>query len=118
MINLPRKLSIDDIDKFVMPSNPRFSPSGENLAYVVTRIRKNSNFSTLYIVDSTNGSVKQFFDNAVNPSWSPDGRQMLFLSDRGVKEGENETGIWVTNLCGESRLLTTLRGGIEQPSWN
>ena len=80
MINLPRKLSIDDIEKFMMPSNPRFSPSGENLAYIVTKIRNNSNFSTLYVVDSTNGGVKQYFDNAMNPSWSPDGSQIFFLS--------------------------------------
>jgi dipeptidyl aminopeptidase/acylaminoacyl peptidase len=118
MIHLPRKLEIDDLDKFVMPSNPCLSPSGENLAFVVTRIRENSFFSTLYIVDSEDGGSKRYFDNAVNPSWSPDGSQIFFLSDRGMKEGDRGTGIWVTNLCGEPRLVTTARGGIEQPSWN
>jgi len=118
MIHLPRKLEIDDLDKFVMPSNPCLSPSGESLAFVVTRIRENSLFSTLYVVDPRDGRSKRYFDNAVNPSWSPDGGQILFLSDRGMKEGDRGTGIWVTNLCGEPRLVATAGGGVDHPSWS
>ena len=115
---MPQKLEIDDLDKFVMPSNPCLSPSGENLAFVVTRIRGNSYFSTLYIVDTENGRNIRYFDNATNPWRSPDGSQIFFLSDRENKDGDMGTGIWVTTLFGEPRLVTTVRGGVEQPSWN
>jgi acylaminoacyl-peptidase len=117
MINLSQKLEVDDLEKFATPSNPCFSPSGENLAYVVTRIRENTYFSTLYIIESKEGGVKRYIDNANNPSWSPDGLQILFLSDRNL-EGKGGTGIWVTTLCGEPRLVTVVGGGVEQPTWN
>jgi Tol biopolymer transport system component len=116
VIQLPRKLEIDDLEKFVMPSSPHLSPKGDKLAYVVTGIRDNTYFSTLYILDFNNNDNNRYFDNAVSPSWSPDGNQMLFLSDRGLKD--KGTGIWVTTLCGEPRLVTTIKEGIEQPSWN
>ena len=117
-MRLTQKLEIDDLEKLAMPSNPCFSPSGDYLAYVVTRIMENSLFSTLYIADSENGGYKRYIDDAVSPSWSPDGTQIFFLSRRGKKEGTEGTGIFVTTLLGEPRLVTVARGGVELPSWN
>ena len=115
---MPRRLEIEDLDKFVMVSQPQLSPDGESLAYVATRVQGDIYIPTLYLVDSKEGSPKKFWENARSPTWSPDGSQLAFVSNRGLKEGENGAEILVTALCGEPRLVCRARGGVEQPAWS
>ncbi len=115
---MPRRLEIEDLDRFVMASHPQLSPDGGSLAYVVTRAEGDAYVPTLYLVDPGNGSPKKFWERARNPVWSPDGSQLAFVSNRGLKEGENGAEIWVTTLCGEPRLVCKAPGGVEQPAWS
>ena len=115
---MPRRLEIEDLDKFVMASHPQLSPDGKNLVYVVTRALGDAYVSTLYQVDPSDGAHRRFWENARSPVWSPDGSQIAFVSSRGLKEGEKGAELWVTTLCGEPRLVCRAPGGVEQPAWS
>ena len=118
VIHMPRRLEIEDLDRFVMASHPQLSPDGGSLAYVVTRVEGEVYVPTLYLVDPGDGSPKKYWERARSPVWSPDGSQLAFVSNRGLKEGEKGAEIWVTTLCGEPRLVCKAPGGVEQPAWS
>lgn len=115
---MPRRLVIDDLDKFVMASHPQLSPNGESLAYVVTRVQGDIYVPTLYLVDPKDGTHRKYWEKARNPVWSPDGSKLAFVSNRGMKEGEKGAELWVTTLSGEPRLVCKASGGVEQPIWS
>ena len=115
---MPRRLEIEDIDKFVMASHPQLSPDGSSLAYVVTRAEGEAYVPTLYLVDPGDGAPKKYWEKARNPVWSPDGSQLAFVSNRGLKEGEKGAEIWVTTLSGEPRIVCKAPGGVELPAWS
>lgn len=115
---MPRRLEIEDLEKFVMASNPQLSPNGENLAYVVTRAQGDVYVPTLYLVDPKDGAQRNYWEKARNPIWSPDSSQLAFVSNRGMIEIEKGAEIWVTTLYGEPRLVCKAPGGVEQPAWS
>jgi dipeptidyl aminopeptidase/acylaminoacyl peptidase len=115
---MPRRLEIEDLEKFVMASHPQLSPDGENLAYVVTRAQGDVYVPTLYLADPKDGAQRKYWERARNPIWSPDGSQLAFVSNRGMKDEEKGGEIWVTTLHGEPRLVCKASGGAEQPAWS
>ena len=115
---MPRRLEIDDLEKFVAASHPQLSPDGGSLAYVVTRALGDAYVPTLYLVDPKDGSPRKYWDKARSPVWSRDSSQLAFVSNKGIKEGEKGSELWVTTPEGEPRLVCRAPGGMEQPSWN
>ena len=115
---MPRRLEIEDLEKFVMVSHPKLSPDGENLVYVVTRAQGDVYVPTLYLADPKDGALRKYWERARNPIWSPDGAQLAFISNRGMKDEEKGGEILVTTLHGEPRLVCKAPGGVEQPAWS
>jgi Tol biopolymer transport system component len=61
---------------------PRFSPDGTQIAYTVGQ----PGAGKIYVMPAAGGQPKQLFgdfDAAAYPVWSPDGKQLLFLGNRG-----------------------------------
>ena len=51
------------------------------------------------------------------PAWSPDGRWLAFLSDRG--DDDAQTQVWAMPAGGgEARVLTSLPGGVDDFQWS
>jgi dipeptidyl aminopeptidase/acylaminoacyl peptidase len=115
---LLRRLEIDDLDKFVMASHPTLSPDGGSLLYVVSRVQGDAYVPTLYLVDPKDGAQRRYWDKARSPTWSPDGSQITFVSNRGLREGEKGAELYVTTPDGEPRLVCKTPGGAEQPQWS
>jgi len=106
--------------RFMMASNPQLSPDASRLAYVVTRIEGDDYDTTIMIVDASDGSLLKFLSGKKDrsPRWSPDGKRLLFLSDRGMEEGEKGTGVWLLPIVsGEPKKVAHMEGGVEQPRW-
>ena len=114
-INLPsasqtrRPINFTDLISFGRISDPRISPDGNRVAFVVTyqdTVRNNSN-SNLYLVPVNGGEVKQLTDaKGVNysPRWMPDGRSIAFLSTR-----DGESQIWTIPVDGgEARKVSSI----------
>src|SRR6185503_13338156 len=71
---------------------PRFSPDGQWLAYVVGN--RGINRKT-YVIPATGGtptSVQPGFFSVFSPVWSPDGKKLLFI---GTREAGGEVEAWI-----------------------
>src|SRR5258707_9552508 len=71
-------------------SDLQFSPDGNRLAFVVTEPAKGERRARhVWIYEKQSGAIRQFTYSAkseANPRWSPDGKQLAFLSDRDEQQ--------------------------------
>jgi dipeptidyl aminopeptidase/acylaminoacyl peptidase len=119
MAEQKRRLTPEDLYEFVTVGDPQISPDGEVIAYVRTQIDKESKEprSSLWVVPAAGGTPVQFTRGPKSdsqPAWSPDGRTLAFVSDRG---GDRQ--IWlIDRFGGEARQLTSMRNGAANPAWS
>ncbi|NOZ75194.1 MAG: S9 family peptidase, partial [FCB group bacterium] len=114
------RISIRDLYRFKLVSDPQISPSGSEVAFVVeTMNRKDKTYySHLYLKSIHDRTVRQLTfgkKNDLAPRWSPDGLKIAFISKR------EETGqIWILPMNGgEAYPLTTLpRGAVSSITWS
>lgn len=104
---------------------PAVSPDGKRIAFVSSRPEPDYGFTDLFVMDSDGGNVSRLtfdatpdansFGHYVNaPTWSPDGTQLVFDSDRS---GNRE--IWVVNADGTGlRNLTDDAATDMEPTWS
>jgi dipeptidyl aminopeptidase/acylaminoacyl peptidase len=118
---MARPVRIDDLFRLILPGSPALSPDGESIAFAIKRIdaKENRYVSHLWIMTAKGGKRRQLTHGLVSdtsPVWSPDGRQLAFVSDRGEK-----SNVWLLPLDGgEPRQLTDLAEGgpITALSWS
>lgn len=114
-----RRLTPEDLYQFVNVSDPQITADGELIAFVRTEIEKESKEprSSIWVVPAAGGTPTRFTrsnKSDSNPRWSPDGRTLAFVSDRG---GDRQ--IWlIDRFGGEARQLTTMRNGAGGPVWS
>ncbi len=117
----PRKIKIEDLRRFTFVSDPQVSPDGSQVAFVHTKIDyPNDGYQKhIWIWDRTTGKARQFTHGTgsdSNPRWSPDGKQLLFLS-KG-REPEKKTQLYVIPLTGgEAMLAAEADEGVSSPAW-
>lgn len=77
----------------------------------------------IYLVDLVNNSAVQVTDmaeGACQPSWSPDGSQLVFISPcKGMDEVYNNASLYIINADGSGLTsIETVPGGDFEPSWS
>ena len=73
--------------RFQLLTDCMLAPDGEHVVYVLQRVdrRTEKKHSNLWLVPTGSGRPRQFTfgdHTDTQPRWSPDGRQIAFLSDR------------------------------------
>ena len=94
-----RESSKADATKYLTPesslslrsiSDLQFSPDGWRLAFVVSEAPKGERRARhIWLFEKQSGSIRQFTHSAkteISPRWSPDGKQLAFLSNRDEEQ--------------------------------
>jgi Tol biopolymer transport system component len=108
--------------------NPAWSPGGSMLAF--DRAGKNS--ADLWLMPYPDGPPQPLTSNAASrvdanfwemqPAWSPDGKLLVYASDRGrVRSGTLDLAAWRMDVATRARTqiggANLYTGGIDYPSW-
>jgi dipeptidyl aminopeptidase/acylaminoacyl peptidase len=119
----PTHFGADDLARLVDLTGPAFSPDGRTIVYTATsaNLADDKSQSDLWRVDYDGGhrvrltSTSKFDES--RPQWSPDGRSIAFLSDRGGEEAT--TQVWLMPAHGgEARRLTKFGESIDDFVWS
>src|SRR6266446_10751937 len=120
-----RKLTLDDLWTFKNIGSVALSPDGRRVAYVVhttdkARDERQSAIWLLHLDEQGHavGAARQLTSgskNDTNPTWAPDSRRLLFLSNR--EEERNQ--LWLIDTGGgEARKLTSMLNGVSEAAWS
>src|SRR5215831_15051098 len=116
-----RAMTVEDMFKFKRVSDPQISPDGKHVVYVVgvPDLEKNSIPASLWIAATDGKTEPRQLTNAAgkkdrHPRWSPDGKSILFESNRS---GSNQ--LWIIGLNGgEARQLTDISTDASNGIWS
>ena len=117
-----RLLSVADLDAVRAVSDPSLSPDGAWVVYSVrTTDTAGDKRSTDLWMTSWDGKhtveLTQSPDSEHSPGWSPDGRYIAFLSNRGKKNGPDE--LWLLDRNGgDAQQLTQFKGDVVDYDWS
>jgi len=115
-----RKLAPEDVLRIRLVSDPQVSPDGKTVAFVQTRLRKKKNdyASNIWLVpaDGSGPPAKFTASNGrdMSPQWSPDGREIAFVSTRS---GKPQLCV-IPVLGGEARQITYCKRGVGEFTWS
>src|SRR6476469_2527434 len=116
----------DDVYALTSVGDPRLSPDGRRVAYVVSRIDEEANaYRTAIWLATLDGSEepRQLTSGKRNdgsPRWSPDGRWLAFVSNRDGEDEKKAKGqLYVLPADGgEPRRLTDGKESVEAIAWS
>lgn len=116
---MPR-MQPQDVYRLTGVSDPRISPDGTKVAYVVWHADQGSNSypSAIWLLE--NGGHRQLTSGDKTdsqPRWSPDGTRIAFASNRG--EDKEKSQLFVMDVGGgEPTKLTDLKEDVGNISWS
>ena len=123
----------EDIDGLRTASDPQISPDGADVAFVLATQDGDEPKSTIWAISTDGGEPRQLTagqGSDTSARWSPDGKTLAFLSDRGKAQADAYVDDWQIKTLtaaketqiyllpsngGEAVQLTSIRGGALNP---
>ncbi|HEY2825539.1 MAG TPA: DPP IV N-terminal domain-containing protein, partial [Gemmatimonadales bacterium] len=116
-----RHLQVADWYRLRTVSDPQRSPDGAWVAYSVSRVdsAKDRHDSDVWMTSwdgATSLRLTTSEESESSPRWSPDGKQIAFLSRR---QGAKASQVWLLNRAGgEAERITDVKGGVGSFEWS
>jgi dipeptidyl aminopeptidase/acylaminoacyl peptidase len=111
----------EDVYELAWAGDPRISPDGTTVAFVVNRVDKEQNDyrSAIYLAAADRSTPPRRLTSGEkrdgSPRWSPDGTELAFVSNRAGESSQ----LYVLPLAGgEPRRLTNLKESVREPAWS
>ena len=118
--SVPRSIQPEDLFRFKFLQGARLSPDGRTAAYVVSQVdpAKEEEHAAIWLISLESGETRPLTSGLTHdgsPAWSPDGKQLAFISARSGKPQ-----IYIIPVDGgEARSLTSLEQGVgDGPAWS
>jgi dipeptidyl aminopeptidase/acylaminoacyl peptidase len=114
-----RPMTIDDLFRFKRVADAQVSPDGKAVAYVLATVSlaENKTTSNIWVAPTTGGAPRQLTSahgKDRHPRWSPDGKHILFESNRS-----HGNQLWVIDIDGgEARQLTNISSDAGNGIWS
>ena len=117
----------EDIGRIVSASDPKISPDGSTVAYVVSRVDLEANKyrSAIWLAAADGSSAPYQFTSGEHgdsgPEWAPDGRRLAFTSRRSEdKDGKRKGTLHVApvSIPGEVVTLAERDEGFGELAWS
>jgi dipeptidyl aminopeptidase/acylaminoacyl peptidase len=119
-----RLVQAEDLYQFKLVSQLRLSPDGATVVYAVHRVDRKTEkkYSNLWLASIQGASPETiqftYGDHSdTQPRWSPDGKSIAFLSNRGDQEKPAQVYL-IALRGGEAHPLTSIEGAISEFSWS
>ena len=116
-----RPIAPNDVYRLTTVADPKISPDGNWVAYVLTNVdsAKNKRNDDV-LMTSWDGQQSIQLTNSPDgesqPRWSPDGKYLSFVSSR---QGSTNSQIWLMDRRGgEGKQLTNLKGDLREYAWS
>lgn len=115
-----RTMTPEELYEIAWVGDCDLAPGGERVAFTVARLDRETDGyrSAIWVVDAGGGEPRQFTAGAKRdsaPRWSPDGRRLAFLSERGEEKPQLYV---IPSDGGEGRRLTELPFGAGGAAWS